>query len=137
MTSLELYAANNPMDVPPVEHEPGIDWHEQQAKAERIHKLKDILLSQLEQGADCRDILNTAVLAIGETDPEFKAKAEPFLIGVEPELFTDIDEIRAKTAERRARYIEKRRAELNRQLSLVESDKRELLAELNKLPKED
>lgn len=137
MNSLELYAANNPMDVPPVEQEPGISWHEQQAKAERIHELKEILLSQLEQGAECRDILNTAVLAIGEADPEFKAKAEPFLIGVEPELFADIDEIRAKTAERRAKYIEKRRTEIHRQLSLVENDKRELLAELDKLPKED
>lgn len=141
MTSLQEYAFRNGLSNDPPGAVPEIVTYQQmQDRHELACHLKQSIIQQLEQGNNPESILHTAIraLSLATNDPDFFEVGNSFLNGDKEEqsLFLDLEEMQAKRNERRKAYFDKRRREINRQVSQLDADRRELLKELEGIPKE-
>ena len=136
--SLAEYAARNGIGEPPAQTAPMLTYVDRRDRFENVERQKADILQQLDQGADNESVLFLALRALAEAtgDDEFLERARPFLNGDTEvtSLFIDLDEMQAKRQERRKKYFDKRRKEIQRQVKQLESDRQELMRELEKVP---
>ena len=136
--SLEEYAARNGISEPPAQTAPMLSYDDRRERHKSVERQKADILQQLDQGADNESVLFLALRALAEAtgDAEFLERARPFLNGdtETTSLFIDLDEMQEKRQERRRAYFHKRRQEIQRQVKQLESDRQELMKELDKIP---
>ena len=136
--SLAEYAARCGLEEPPAMAAPTPTYEDKRDRFERVEKHKADILAELEAGADNESVLFLALRALADAtgDPAFLEKTRPFLNG-ETEvksLFIDLDEMQAKRQERRKKYFDKRRKEIQKQVKQLETDRQELMREMERIP---
>ena len=136
--SLAEYAARNSLGEPPEQGAPTPTYDDRRDRFESVEKQKADILAELDAGADNESVLFLALRALADAtgDPAFLEKTRPFLNGDTEitSLFIDLDEMQAKRQERRKKYFDKRRKEIQRQVKQLETDRQELMRELEKVP---
>ena len=137
MTCLAQYAKmhgeGEPMQAPP----PAVSYEDRKATKETIDRLKADILLELERGEDPESILFDCLqaLSLATNDPDYAEKSCSFLNGDKAELsfFLDLEEMQRKRDERRAKYYDKRRKDIARQLRQLETDRGQLEKELEQI----
>ena len=136
--NLAEYAARNSLGEPPEQAAPLPTYDDRRDRFESVEKQKADILAELDAGSDNESILFLALRALADAtgDPAFLEKARPFLNGDTEtmSLFLDLDEMQARRQERRKKYFDKRRKDIQKQIKQLETDRQELMRELEKVP---